>query len=306
MTKNKTQPKTKKYRLWIEAISKCRLNSEDIRMAKEMGLNPLSLIKNIPSKSQPWKSPVKGWIHEMYEKRQEKASKKKARKERAAAKSKPTANIKPLPQKVAAYIDEDTAFENIDDSLDSQGIGQEDQLMLRRQQQFRIASEYVAEDLSNIPEVQKVILFGSVAAPLEKEVPRFRKFRRAGIAINHECKDVDMAVWVSNLDCLSNIQKARSQALNKLLTEKQIGVAHHQQVDIFIMEPETNRYLGRLCIFSSCPKGKDECQVAGCGEITFLRQHADFKFEPNELDDTMNVVLLERCEQKGLSNKCSI
>lgn len=27
-------------------------------MAKEMGLNPRSLIKNIPSPSQPWKQPV--------------------------------------------------------------------------------------------------------------------------------------------------------------------------------------------------------------------------------------------------------
>jgi len=299
MANNKKQPKTKKDRLWIEAKSKCRLNSEDIRIAKEMGLNPLSLIKNIPSKSQPWKSPVKDWIHEMYEKRQEKAAKKKARKERAA-KTKPATNTKPLPQEVAAYIDEDMG-----DFLNSQDIGQEDQLMLCRQKQFRIAAQYVAEGLSGIPEVQKVVLFGSVAAPLEKEVPRFHKFRRAGIAINHECKDVDMAVWVSDMDSLRNIQKARSQALNKLLTEKQIGVAHHQ-VDIFIMEPETNRYLGRLCIFGSCPKGKNECRVAGCGEIKFLQQHEDFKFDTDDLNVETSVVFFERCEQKGLSNKCSI
>jgi len=54
-------------------------------MAKEIGLNPRSLIKNIPSKSEPWKSPVKDWIHEMYQKRQKKAARKKARKEQAAA-----------------------------------------------------------------------------------------------------------------------------------------------------------------------------------------------------------------------------
>ena len=35
MADNKKQPRTKKDRLWIEAKSKCRLNSEDIRMAKE-------------------------------------------------------------------------------------------------------------------------------------------------------------------------------------------------------------------------------------------------------------------------------
>ncbi|WP_242831002.1 hypothetical protein [Desulfosporosinus meridiei] len=49
-------------------------------MAKEMGLNPISLIKNIPSKSEQWKAPVSVWIQEMYEKLQENAFRKKARK----------------------------------------------------------------------------------------------------------------------------------------------------------------------------------------------------------------------------------
>lgn len=56
-------------KLWIEAKKKCRLNEQDIKMAKELGLNPKSLIKNIPSKSEKWKAPVKVWIREMYNKR---------------------------------------------------------------------------------------------------------------------------------------------------------------------------------------------------------------------------------------------
>jgi len=55
--------------LWAEAKKKCRLNEEDIKIAKEMGLNPKSLIKNIPSKSEQWKVPVKEWLHEMYDER---------------------------------------------------------------------------------------------------------------------------------------------------------------------------------------------------------------------------------------------
>jgi hypothetical protein len=39
---------------WAEAKRRCRLNAETLRMAKELGLNPRSLIKNIPNKSQPW------------------------------------------------------------------------------------------------------------------------------------------------------------------------------------------------------------------------------------------------------------
>jgi hypothetical protein len=55
--------------LWQEANRKCRLNAEDIALAKRLGLNPRSLIKNIPNKSEPWKAPrnfclrqKRGWI----------------------------------------------------------------------------------------------------------------------------------------------------------------------------------------------------------------------------------------------------
>src|SRR5258708_5544689 len=72
----------------------------------------------------------------------------------------------------------------------------ENQAMLRRQSDFRTAAEYVARAFSTFEEVQRVVLFGSVALPLEKEVPWFRRLRQAGIAIWHECSDVDLAVWV--------------------------------------------------------------------------------------------------------------
>ena len=67
--------------LWQEAKKKCRLNNEDIKIAKELGLNPKSLIKNIPNKSEQWKAPVSVWISEIQEKRIKKSLKKQRRKE---------------------------------------------------------------------------------------------------------------------------------------------------------------------------------------------------------------------------------
>ena len=61
-----------KQELWDEAKRKCRLGDEEIRMAREMGLNPKRLIKNIPSPREQWKQPVKIWIREMYEERHRK------------------------------------------------------------------------------------------------------------------------------------------------------------------------------------------------------------------------------------------
>lgn len=71
---------------WKRAKKLCRLNEEDIRIAREMGLNPKSLIKNIPGKDQRWKEPVKDWLWSIWEDRQEKARQRQAKKEAAALK----------------------------------------------------------------------------------------------------------------------------------------------------------------------------------------------------------------------------
>jgi hypothetical protein len=50
---------------WAECKRKCRLNEDDITRAKRLGLNPRSLIKNVPNKSEPWKAPIKSWLREI-------------------------------------------------------------------------------------------------------------------------------------------------------------------------------------------------------------------------------------------------
>lgn len=54
---------------WVKAKKLCRLNQEEIRMAKELGMGPRAILRNIPSPKQQWKLPVKLWIRELYEKR---------------------------------------------------------------------------------------------------------------------------------------------------------------------------------------------------------------------------------------------
>ena len=73
--------------LWQEAKKRCRLNNEDIALAKRLGLNPRNLIKNIPNKSEPWKAPVKDWLHEIEAKRNQKSVQKQRRRENAARKT---------------------------------------------------------------------------------------------------------------------------------------------------------------------------------------------------------------------------
>ncbi len=52
--------------LWKKAKKLCRLNQDDIAMAKQLGFSPKTLIKNIPSPKESWKLPVKEWIRGLY------------------------------------------------------------------------------------------------------------------------------------------------------------------------------------------------------------------------------------------------
>ena len=172
-------------------------------------------------------------------------------------------------------------------------IHEEDRLLLQRQEGFRAAADYVTSAFARLPGVERVVLIGSVAQPLRREVPRFREFRRARVELWHECKDVDLAVWVRDPSQLDSLRQALGRAVNTLFAEIGIGVAHHQ-VDVFLLEPATDRYLGRLCPFGTCPKGKPECRVPGCGASPFLRQHEDFVFDPRSLDPARSIELFDR------------
>jgi hypothetical protein len=155
-------------------------------------------------------------------------------------------------------------------------IEAENRYLLRQQHDFRRAADIVTDALMHFEEVEAVAVIGSVAKPLWKEVPRFRGFRNAGIEVWHECKDLDLAVWISSQHRLDALRRARDRALREgYESGTGPGTASHQ-AEIFLIEPGTDRYLGRLCNFNACPKGKPDCGVSGCGAIPFNKRIAAF------------------------------
>jgi hypothetical protein len=66
-----------------EVARRCHLSQADVRMAKELGFKPQSLLRNIPSPRQPWKAPVAEWVRELCAKRQHRAEQRRRRRERA-------------------------------------------------------------------------------------------------------------------------------------------------------------------------------------------------------------------------------
>jgi hypothetical protein len=175
----------------------------------------------------------------------------------------------------------------------ARAIAEQNRYLALRQRQFRVAADALTAAFAARPEVERVALIGSVARPLVKELPRFREFRRAGVAVWHECKDLDLAVWFSRLDRLDSLRRLRARTLRRLYEDEQIGVADHQ-VEVFIFESGSDRYLGRLCHFAACPKGKPECHVLGCGQPAFLQQHEGFQFDPDALAAERCLILFDR------------
>lgn len=173
-------------------------------------------------------------------------------------------------------------------------IDQQNRFLLQQQRQFRLAADVVTEAWMAFPDVQAVAVIGSVAKALWKEVPRFSAFRRGRIEVWHECHDLDLALWIDSQQRLDELRRAAALALRAAFEAgRGMSVANHQ-LDVFLFEPGSDRYLGRLCAFNQCPKGKDDCLVPGCGAIPFNKRIAEFTPYPDLLASVPNAMLYRR------------
>ena len=87
--------------------------------------------------------------------------------------------------------------------------------MVRRQRELRTAADVVTKAWMAFPEIQAIAVIGSAAKPLWKEVPRFREFRKEGIEVWHECRDLDMALWIDSQNRLGELRRVRDRALRE-------------------------------------------------------------------------------------------
>ena len=53
---------------WLDAKKLCGLNERELKMAKELGMTPEGLIKNIPSPKERWKDSPALRIRRIYDK----------------------------------------------------------------------------------------------------------------------------------------------------------------------------------------------------------------------------------------------
>jgi hypothetical protein len=80
----------------------------------------------------------------------------------------------------------------------------------------------------------------------------------------------------TSIAALRNSRNRRDRALREAYENGSGPSTASHQVDIFLIEPRTDRYLGRLCNFNACPKDKPDCSVPGCGAVPFNKRFPAF------------------------------
>jgi hypothetical protein len=263
---------------WEEAKRRCRLSDDDIRKAKELGMQPRSLIKNIPSPSQQWMASVRLWVHSLHAK---KFGVRAAATPPAAPPVAPTAAelvvptvaAQPVtspkaaePQRVAEFRNREHPWpdrprvpdlivdlnDDFDESWERRGPPDESDIaettsrMFRRQYLYRWGAQSVAIAMSRLPEVRKVAAFGAIAQPLRMQVPRFGQYRRYRIEVPHECADLDLAVWLDDFSRLKELKGAPAEGLRPLQDTPYGGIAHHQ-ADLHVFDAASGLYRGFAC-----------------------------------------------------------
>ena len=90
------------------------------------------------------------------------------------------------------------------------------------------------------------------------------------------------------------MRRAGALALRKAF-ETGVGVSVvDNQLDVFLFEPVSDRYLGRLCRYNQCPKGKRDCLVPGCGDIPFNKRVDAFRPYADILAPAAHAMLFQR------------
>jgi hypothetical protein len=184
-------------------------------------------------------------------------------------------------------------------------IDDQNRRLVERQSQFRAAADIVAEAWAGFDEVVAIAVIGSVAKSLWKEIPRFREFRHAGIEVWHECADLDLALWIDRLDRLGELRRTTALSLRRAYEAGRGPSVVAEQLDIFLFEPDTDRYIGRLCSYGHCPKGKPACRGPGCGVPAFNKFVAGFTPYADILRGAADAMLYRRDEGR-LRRACDL
>jgi hypothetical protein len=268
--------------LWAQAKTLCRLNQQDIAMAKQLGLSPRALMKNRPSPSQKWKAPVKQWIRDLHVKRfgQKNPSQN--------SKPKPPPKRRPSPHLDDPWDDPDRFRSDMGVLLPSIEFDLALQLQLddpewqnlrlgRRQKNLCWTATALTVGLREMPVVDRITLFGSVAHALRNSVDLPWDVPES-IMI---CHTLNLALWVTDPSehTLATLALITRQTLASLADIERIAFCE-ERLELLVLQARTNQFLGRLSPSTS--------------EVPALEVPADYLFQLEPLVEPQAVLLFQR------------
>ncbi len=194
------------------------------------------------------------------------------------------------------------------------------------------AVESVVEEMAKVPSVKKVAIIGSLAKTAKKIQERDRLFGGT-LPVNAEddlredtnpsdhnhvmlfsdskrsrskqMHDVDLAVWVSGLKDLRSIRHALAMGVKNFIANGNFGVSNNE-FDVFLLDATSSKYLGNLCSYARCPKGKEDCQTPACGEVRFLKLYRGFTFYPDSVNSADRIDVYDAPEALSIQPQFDI
>jgi len=170
-----------------------------------------------------------------------------------------------------------------------------DKSALYRYQGFTYAATQLAERLIEFPEVERIVLFGSLAKPPFRE--RYRCKKR--IWAFHHPKDIDLAIWLSSLENLGAMRRTLAMLVPSVF-KKAPGICEGV-MELFVFDSHSSKYLGRVCHYKQCPHSNIDCMREGCGKPPHLKIENDFTLRPDAVSRINSQLLFERTPAKLIS-----
>jgi len=190
-------------------------------------------------------------------------------------------------------ISEDGTFDGKWNRLIEAVRSEENKRSLMKYKGYVYAATELAKRLTEFSEVQRITLFGSLAKPPYKEPhPYSKSLREKGVTVFHQPHDIDLAVWLSSLENIRSMRQTCNTVANEVM-KKAPGLSCNA-IELFVFDAQSNQYLGRICYFSHCPKGHNDCCNKGCGHTKYLKTLDDFTFHPDALSKANSQLLFSR------------
>jgi len=166
-----------------------------------------------------------------------------------------------------------------------------DKMALYRYHEYITVATQLAERLIEFPEVERIVLFGSLAKP-----PFRRRFKYKKRMYFHYPKDIDLALWLSSLENLDAMRQVLTMPLPPA-SQKARGI-RESNMKLFVFDSHSSKYLGRVCHSNRCPHGGFECMCAWSGKPPYLKTTHDFVLHPDAISRISSQLLFERTPAK--------